>query len=266
MSTHLKIIRNPGFSDINPAICGEEICESGHFYGPASRSYYLLHFVVSGCGEFHSPRGRFYPGPGDIFVIRPGEVTRYQADHADPWHYIWIGFYAAAPLPAALRRDVIHAPECAAVFTGAITQPDISLGSEGYETWLTGAIFQLLSLLQRQKTADSPARERYVLPAVALMESDYASGLTAGEIAQRLHLERSYFTRIFRQAMGITPGAYLHRLRLRQGAALLLQGVTVTVAAASVGYPDVFSFSRAFKTYYGCSPTAYAARSSPAST
>lgn len=258
MSFTPKIIRKIGFSDICPVNCGEENCANDHFYGPAARDYYLLHFVVSGQGEFHSPRGHFYPGPGDIFVIRPGEVTRYQAHHTDPWHYIWIGFRAGIPLPAALRRDVISGVPALELFRSCIVQPDISMGAQGYEIWLTGTIFRLLSMLEQENRPESPAREQYVLPAVALMESEYATGLTVNTIAQRLHLERSYFTKIFRQAMGTTPGAYLHRLRLRQGAKLLTQGVSVTVAAVSTGYPDAFSFSRAFKSYYGCSPTQYA--------
>ena len=30
--------------------CGYEKCESGHFWGPAVRNQYLLHYVISGCG------------------------------------------------------------------------------------------------------------------------------------------------------------------------------------------------------------------------
>ena len=46
-------------------------------------------------------------------------------------------------------------------------------------------------------------------------------------------------------------------------AAMLLAryGYNVTVTAASVGYPDLFAFSRAFRRYFGISPSEYSRRS-----
>lgn len=45
-------ITNMGFKEINPVDFGEQICLPGHYYGPHARSYYLLHYVVSGKGTF----------------------------------------------------------------------------------------------------------------------------------------------------------------------------------------------------------------------
>jgi AraC-like DNA-binding protein len=39
---------------------------------------------------------------------------------------------------------------------------------------------------------------------------------------------------------------------------LLEKGTRVTVTANSVGYTDMFTFSKAFKSYYGLSPSEYA--------
>jgi len=57
--------------------------------------------------------------------------------------------------------------------------------------------------------------------------------------------------------MRTSPREYLATLRMNKAAELLCGGFGVTVVAASVGYPDVFSFSRAFKNYYGLPPTEY---------
>jgi AraC-like DNA-binding protein len=57
--------------------------------------------------------------------------------------------------------------------------------------------------------------------------------------------------------MRTSPREYLTSLRMNKAAELLCDGFGVTVTAASVGYPDVFSFSRAFKNYYGLPPTEY---------
>ena len=57
--------------------------------------------------------------------------------------------------------------------------------------------------------------------------------------------------------MRTSPREYLAALRMNKAAELLCEGFGVSVVAASVGYPDVFSFSRAFKNYYKIPPTQY---------
>ena len=40
-------------------------------------------------------------------MIRPGEVTYYEADMRDPWEYMWAGFDCAPPFAALLEQDVL---------------------------------------------------------------------------------------------------------------------------------------------------------------
>ena len=78
--------------DLNPLIAGEQACPPGHSFGPNVRNYTLLHYVITGRGTFYARNQAFPVGPGQVFLILPGEVTTYQADENDPWQYRWIGF------------------------------------------------------------------------------------------------------------------------------------------------------------------------------
>lgn len=259
--TFTKIIVNQGYRDINPVQCGRGICMPHHSYGPAARTHWLLHFVISGRGKFVSPRGEFAVGRGDMFIIRPYEITYYEADAADPWEYIWIGFTAEVHLPARLGADVLCLPMLSDIFRRAHGAPDISEGGGGYEAKLCGCIWELLALLSERDAGTDEANERYIRPALSMMESEFSNGITVEEVAERLHLNRSYFSTLFRTAVGKPPRAYLTALRMERAAVLLTRyGHSVSVAATSVGYPDVFSFSRAFKRYFGLSPLHYAER------
>ena len=84
-----------------PVLCGYEICAPGHSFGPVQRSFYLLHYVMEGRGTFWANDRRYELKKGQLFEIRPGEMTRYRADEAHPWYYVWIGFSVQEPLHTA---------------------------------------------------------------------------------------------------------------------------------------------------------------------
>ena len=256
-----KIIVNQGYHDINPVQCGRGTCMPHHSYGPAARTHWLLHFVISGRGKFVSPRGEFAVGRGDMFIIRPYEITYYEADGTDPWKYIWIGFTAEVHLPPNLTgSDVLCMPMLEEIFRRAHSADDISEGGGGYEAKLCGCIWELLALLSERDTGTDETAERYIRPALSMMESEFSNGITVEDVAERLHLNRSYFSTLFHAAVGKPPRNYLTDLRMERAAVLLTHyGYSVSVAATSVGYPDVFSFSRAFKRHFGLSPSRYAA-------
>lgn len=71
---------------------GEEACAPGYGFGPTVRSYYLIHFVRSGRGKLHCGGRVCLVGPGQGFLILPGEETYYQASFEQPWHYAWVGY------------------------------------------------------------------------------------------------------------------------------------------------------------------------------
>ena len=58
--------------------------------------------------------------------------------------------------------------------------------------------------------------------------------------------------------MGVSPKKYLTDVRMQKAAKLLTQSSdAVTEIAKKTGYPDLFSFSRAFSKYYNCPPSEY---------
>ena len=98
------LLDNLHMADINPRICGVEACAPGHSFGPAVREYFLLHYVVRGKGIFRRGKREYTLQAGEIFVIRPGEVTYYEADMRAPWEYMWAGFDCAPPFAPTSAR------------------------------------------------------------------------------------------------------------------------------------------------------------------
>ena len=61
------------------------------FYN-AYTDFYLIHYIVKGCGTILKNKKPLKASEGEIFVIKPGSVYTYTADETNPWEYIWISF------------------------------------------------------------------------------------------------------------------------------------------------------------------------------
>lgn len=247
---HSVMVGNEGYQGLNPIEFGYEDCNKSHFFGPAVRSYWLLHFVVSGKGIFRANGKEYVLEAGEIFVIPPFLETFYQADAHQPWSYIWIGFTTDGPLPSPLP-DTIHCPEAFGVFQ-AMKQSEQLNG--GRSAFLSARLWDLFALFLKQ----TKTPENYVQRALDCIHSEYMHGITVEQIAQRLNLDRSYFSTLFKETIGIPPKQYLQNHRLHVAASLLVESrKSISVVAASVGYTDVFTFSKMFKKHLGLSPSEY---------
>ena len=247
-----EIVIHQSFPGFSPVICGRQACPPSHAYGPAMRTYHLLPYVVSGCGVFRRG-GKTRPvTAGEMFVIPPYEEVFYQADKDDPWQYIWIGFTADCPLPEALEQPVVRCPGVGPVFED---MQNVFALDAGRGAFLTAKIWEIAAALTEQQ---APPSCDYVAQALGYIHAQYMQGITVGELADRLNLDRSYFYSLFKEQVGIAPQEYLLRYRMDKAAQFMTEhGQSITAAALSVGYTDIYHFSKMFKRRFGVSPRTY---------
>lgn len=128
----------------------------------------------------------------------------------------------------------------------------------GRSAFLCACLWELFTLILENS---GESEVDYVQYALDCIHSEYVESITVEIIASRLGLNRSYFSTLFKSKMGVSPKRYLLEYRMRMAAALLTkERQPVAVTANSVGYTDIFNFSKMFKQYYGLSPTEYAKR------
>jgi AraC family transcriptional regulator len=78
------------------------------------------------------------------------------------------------------------------------------------------------------------------------------------EIAAVASMSEKYFISYFKQALGLTPGRYIYQLKMNRARELLyLKRYSIKEIASMLGYPDPYSFSKAFKKYYKVPPSKF---------
>ena len=257
-----KIMRNSSIKPITPIRCGKQKCEKDYSYKTHVTGCWLLHFVLSGKGRFTNMNGTHEVTENQVFVIRPFETASYSADSNDPWTYIWIAFHSDIQMPVSLMsNDVISAPYLRESFISAFDRSQLFTENDKtlpYEYYLCGSIWKLLGLIMFEENDITDSAENTVTTALNIIKSEYHTPITVNDIAARLHITRTYFSQMFKAHVGTSPKKYLNEIRMERAAELLSKNSdSVSAIADSVGYSDVFIFSRAFKTYYQCSPTEY---------
>ncbi|WP_407565014.1 helix-turn-helix transcriptional regulator [Streptomyces sp. 184] len=86
----------------------------------------------------------------------------------------------------------------------------------------------------------------------------YSEPLSLTEIAESALLSRFYFSRLFKDATGVTPGRFLAAVRVHQAKHLLLHTpLRIADVSTAVGYSSLGSFTNYFTSSVGVSPGRY---------
>lgn len=242
-----EIIIHKQYKSVNPMQFGYESCANSHFYGPATRRYWLFHYVVSGKGIFRIGGKEYSLSSGMMFVIPPLVETYYEADAQDPWEYIWVGFTGTPPMEL---EDVYTIPQGVRIFEHMKASHNLNKGKTEF---ILAKLWELFSLLMEETEEQLDP----VDTALNLIHSEYMTPLTVQQMADRIHLERTYFSNLFCKRMGVSPKQYLLNYRMEQAMFFLRHGYSVAVSAVSVGYQDVYNFSKMFKRHFGKAPSYY---------
>lgn len=87
------------------------------------------------------------------------------------------------------------------------------------------------------------------------LHAHYAETLSAEELADFVQINRSYFSKLFKEYFDMSFVEYLTEIRMKKASGLLLEGKSVKDTASLTGFSDHNYFSRVFRQYYGTSPT-----------
>lgn len=127
------------------------------------------------------------------------------------------------------------------------------------------AEFQLLSFIYTQAEGGGShygdEGNYHIEKTLRIMQNMVFGQLTLGDLADRLQLDPSYLSRLFRKRMHIAPMKYYTKLKVEAASSLLTNTEeTVQAIADKLCFSSEFHLSRIFKQYTGYAPTHYRAQ------
>ncbi|WP_304681650.1 AraC family ligand binding domain-containing protein [uncultured Clostridium sp.] len=261
--------RNPYDNiELNLYTCGYESCKSKHFYGPAVRSGYLIHIVLSGKGIFKVNNNTYNLTARDGFLIYPNELIYYEADENNPWEYIWIGLVGTKVNDYLNKTSIskfnptfklnkhsklINAINSIINSTKIDANKNLKILSTLYDF-----LFELLNEFPSSINNNKNTQQSYLDEALLFIHLNFQDNVSITNIANHLSIDRSYLHRIFKNNLNLSPQEYVLNLRLEKASELLLTtSLTIGDIARSVGYNDTMLFSKTFKKHKGLTPSNY---------
>ena len=131
----------------------------------------------------------------------------------------------------------------------------------GHEAVLLGLLVELMVFLSRRYGESEAGESRALLRMghlVSTLEQRYAEPWTLESLAAAARLSRTGFLRVFRQATGQSPVAFLIGLRIEAAKRLLRQTRrSMTQIAHDCGFGDSNYFARKFREATGHTPTGF---------
>ncbi len=86
----------------------------------------------------------------------------------------------------------------------------------------------------------------------------FNENISIKEVAKKAGFSEKYFINQFKQMLGIPPKQYLISCRMQHASHMLIHtDSNISDIAFSVGYTDVYSFSKAFSKYFDQSPSEF---------
>ena len=216
----------------------------------------MIHMIESGKGYFN---GRQLSA-GQGFICRANFRCDYYPDPDDPWTYSYIN---------GSGEDFERLIDMMDIDGGVFTWDHLSdakrlsiMCKQPFDTFtvsdelaLMGAFLKIAS--DFIKLDEKRNILNYVDRAKLIMQDSHSNGITVGQVADRLNISRAYLRNLFYEQEGVSPQEYLVRLRMSRAAKLLAESYSISEISYAVGYNDSLQFSRAFRRYFGVSPSTY---------
>ena len=211
---------------------------------------YRLYYILSGTAYYRLNEETFLMQKNCFYLFPSSLPVVLWQDPQDRINHMYFDFTSSVPIMAqepicCLPQEHAMLPGLCALMQKAaadhLRQPcpaHKEIAAALLETFLT-----ILFLIKPPESIP----DNDILRAIEYMETHYMEPIAIEEMASAFYLNVDYFIRKFKKETGITPYAYLSKLRKSIASSLIAGGVSLKEAAEAVGYEHSSSLCNALK-------------------
>lgn len=224
--------------------------------------FYLMYVIRGQIGVFFDGAEKT-ANPGDVLLFPPYFRYRYSYYGNEALEYLFVHFTgsyaeqfleicALSPLPCMHSTNGDR--RISDGFCKLLECTENALPLQKYE--LASILEQTLLAIAGHVKMRSSVRN--FEKSLRIMHTSYHSNIRIPDLAKAENLSNSRFIELFRRQMGMSPMAYLIRLRIQTACTLLeTTDMPISQIARMVSYEDAHFFSKIFNKHVGLSPTEY---------
>ncbi|MNH81276.1 Exoenzyme S synthesis regulatory protein ExsA [compost metagenome] len=240
------------------------------------RHYHLdfhIGFVTEGIQRHRSKGESFLLGPGRIALMPPGEIHDGASEGGGA--YTLKTFRLSQALIADMTEEISGQPRELELTSVLLEDPRLVGNLRGLHEAMQQAVrpgslalqTQWITLLERLLHQSRTITPESIPGSLSALQWSRVRDYCFSHIDQRITLDdlaglcglgRFPFLKQFKRTIGMTPHAWLLRLRLERACGLLSRsGQPIVDVAHAVGFYDQSHFNRAFRQAFGVAPSRY---------
>ena len=223
-------------------------------YESAGRNKYIFHLTMHGKRTYYIDGEYFEVPPNEVIFIPDGTKYKTVAYRAKEKECTGIGVRFDILLEddsyMSFPQDVYHKP-CDAKTKELFEKMVAICGSHPVK--LTELKALLLILITHLAYKDENQAKSIIQPAVDYFAATYKENLPIKVYAEKCNLSESYFRKLFKETLGMSPISYRNELRFAQAQHLYPIYRNVAKVADEVGFCDEVFFTKLYKKRFGTS-------------
>ncbi|MCX7920758.1 MAG: AraC family transcriptional regulator [Clostridia bacterium] len=251
----------------------------------SSHEFFEMVYIKKGNAIFEISGQSPAIGPNDIIIIKPNQLHRFIVKSDTGCEFIVLsfkfvnqvnsGFWEASledflnfvsnkEAGAFIRLKVSQKNEIIVLLNRILKERESTeIGSEFLNYLMVLELFVLISRALKMEWENSiedksPKLKELIRASVKYINNNFERDISIAHIARYVFLSPSYFTRAFKEDMGISPINYLLKVRIERAKELLTDTyIKISDIALSVGFSNQQRFNEIFKKHMDITPLQY---------
>lgn len=232
---------------------GYSICDEKWGMSHVKECFYRIYYVYGG-EAYYSYQGNTFPlKKGCLYVFPVMKEYSLWQNNKKPLEVLWFHIGANVQLCQDVEEKAIAEDSAEGYLLSAMKK--MSEHREDFQN-LENTLHIFLAIVFKNKEFNA-LLENNRQKIVQYIDENIGKDLKVNHLAEHFAMERSYFTRKFKEWFYISPNQYIMQKKMHAAAIELSSGQSVRMSAHKVGYTDEKAFSRAFKSFMEISPSKY---------